>query len=251
MNQEPDLQESQEMDIVLPQKITMKNTFPAEFALKGKFSTREYIYIEEIGDDDITIYAKTDIQPDQTIDMKLYFNGDSGECTVTATSKETFESGWKRYVMEYDSVSPEAGIIITAIVAAYPMKIRNKVKSTHPKKNYQVQMYNAEKDDWQSRAVFVKTISLKGMEYRVKGENPMDVEDEFVIKLFLGGDDKPVALGATMLCEKTMSDNKTREGWLEFTYIPEVSREKLEESLERSIQGEIGETPAEPIERFM
>ena len=58
--------------------------------------------------------------------------------------------------------------------------------------------------------------------------------------------ERSVPLESKVLFEKKNASGMSK-GWLEFTYMPDKSKELLDENLIKMIQGEIGEQQAESI----
>lgn len=238
MNQTENTQ--QELDIILPQKITMRNTFPFEFFSKTKFPARECVYIDEIDDDSITIYAKTEMQEETNADIKIFYNNESCECSVSVSSKEVMPGGLKKYLLEYTDVSPEAGIIITAIAGGYAVKHKTKTKNTYPCRQFNVQIYDEEYDEWQAHFMGLESISEKGMEYKYNGLLAIDRDEEFIIKITPKPGISPVTMAGRFICEHMSEESSGREGWIKFTCIPDESLEVLSSWLMESVQGEPG-----------
>ncbi len=236
--------ESQAFDIILPQKITLKKTFPVEFFSNTSYPIKENIYIDEIDDNSITIIAKTELPETAPFSVKLFYNNDSGSCSVYLTEKHTMKYGYKKYEMTYDSVTPEAGILITCIAGNYGAKTKTKVKTIHPHKHFNIQIYNEVYSEWETYFIFITTFSNKGIEYT--SQTPLPSEGKFLIKFFMIEGERAVPVEAKVLFEKK-NMNGMSKGWLEFSYIPEKSIELLNDNLIKMIQGEISEKQAESI----
>ena len=244
MNQVSD---SQAFDIILPQKITLKKTFPAEFFSNTSYPIREYIYIDEIDDNAIKIITKTELPESNSFSVKLFYNEDSADFTAYLTEKEILRYGYKKYEMTYDTVTPEAGIIITCIAGSHGAKTKTKAKTIHPQKQFNIQIYNDDEGEWETYFIFITTFSNKGIEY--SSQIPLPANKNFLIKFFMIDGERSVPLEARVLFEKKNSNGMSK-GWLEFTYIPEKSQELLDDNLTKMVQGEVGEKQAEPICNF-
>lgn len=241
MNQVSD---TQAFDIILPQKITLKKTFPVEFFSNTMYPIKENLYIDEIDDNSITIIAKTELPENAPFSVKLFYNEDAGSFTAYLTEKDTLKYGYKKYEMTYDSVTPEAGIIITCIAGAYGVKTKTKAKTLHPQKHFNIQIYNDEGNEWETYFIFITTFSNKGIEYTSQTAFPAN--KKFLIKFFMIDGERSVPVESRVLFEKK-NTNGMFKGWLEFTYMPDKSKELLDENLIKMIQGEIGEKQADTI----
>lgn len=241
--------DNQDIEILLPQRITLKQTFPIEFFSGSEYPAKEYVYIDEIGDDEFTIITKTELPFNLPISIKFLYNGDFGECTVKVKEKKIGQNSLKKYILSYEYLSPEAGIIITCIAGNYAISARTKRRTLYPKKFFNVQIYSEENEEWNTYFPCITVLSNKGLEYSSKTPIATDKENEFLMKIFFNQREKPIAVGASFLCEQTKESGE-KKGWIEFSYIPEQSLKELDAQLIRMAQGEITENFAEPICKF-
>ena len=227
-------------DLEFPKKITLQRTFPAEFW----DGVKKYIYIEEIGDNDITIITDLDLPDGKLFPMKLLYNKDLGEMTVFAEHRTQVLNKLRRFVLSYDKISPEAGIILANIACTW--QVNYKLKSVTPNNNFTIQIFDPDIGDWQCYYMYIITLSCKGVEYSSEIDFP---DNEFIFRLYLDDDELPIQTIAKFLFEKNIGMGKMK-GWLEFIDMSKENENIIKRYMEKCIQGNIMSVMPEPIELF-
>lgn len=227
-------------DLEFPKRITFQKTFPMEF-LDG---IQKYVYIEEIGDNDITIITDADLPEGDSFPIKLLYNKDFGELTVFLDRKSHILNRLRRFVLSYDKVSPEAGIILANIASAWQVSLDSKLVS--PNANFTVQIFEPSIGDWQCFYMFIIKLSRKGIEYTSDISFP---DSEFILRLYLEEEELPIQTIAKFLFAKNISMGNMK-GWIEFIDMSEENIDIIERYMEKAIQGHITPVMPEPIELF-
>ncbi len=233
-------QGNETIDLIFPKKITLKKTFPAEF-----FSSQKaYIYIVEINDNDMTILTDLDLPMENDFSMKLFFNGDYGILNVRTEEKTQELNKIFRFVLSYEDVSPEAGIILANIATLY--SVEKSIKFINPNTTFNIQIFTHDFDEWQCFYMFVLTLSCKGIEY---SSDFMLPDRDFLLRMFLQKGGTPLQTTAKFLFEKNVGMGH-KKGWLEFKNTSEENVNIIKQYMETHRQGNITAKLAEPIECF-